>query len=67
MKVVPGGKSPTQAKWEDQQVSGVNAHRPVKNTHSQTREETPDPLELLPPDIRDWLSMKLILWIVTQN
>ena len=39
MKVVPGGKSPTQVKWEDQQVSGVNAHGPSENTCSQTREK----------------------------
>ena len=39
-KVVPGGKSLNQVKWEDQQVSGVNAHGPLENTHSQTRERS---------------------------
>ena len=39
-KVVPGGKSITGVKWEDQQVSGVNALRPSENTRSQTRERS---------------------------
>ena len=38
MKVVPGGKSLNRVKWEDQQVSGVNAHGLLENTCSQTRE-----------------------------
>ena len=62
-KVVPGGKSLTRVKCEDQQVSGVNAHglaaRPEKGAL--------DPLEPPPLDIRDWLPMRLTLWIVTQN
>ena len=39
-KVVPGGKSISRVKWEDQQVSGVNAHGPLENTRSQTRERS---------------------------
>ena len=38
MKVVPGGKSLTGIKWEDQQVSGVNAHGLSENTRGQTKE-----------------------------
>ena len=40
MKVVPGGKSLTRVKWEDLQVSGVNAYGPSENTCSQTRERS---------------------------
>ena len=39
-KVVPGGKSLTRVKWEDQQVSGMNAHELSENTRSKTRERS---------------------------